>query len=53
MARADVSLAALEVKLKAPNGVNFTAKGVSPHSGPIASSVRSIAYSGKRQKANR
>ncbi|KAJ4349033.1 Mitochondrial porin [Ascochyta clinopodiicola] len=31
--------AALEVKLKAPNGVNFTAKGVSPHSGPVASSL--------------
>jgi voltage-dependent anion channel protein 2 len=31
--------AALEVKLKAPNGVNFTAKGVSPHSGPVSSSL--------------
>jgi voltage-dependent anion channel protein 2 len=31
--------AALEVKLKAPNGVNFTAKGTSPHSGPVTSSL--------------
>ena len=32
-------LAALEVKLKAPNGVNFTAKGTSAHDGPVTSSV--------------
>lgn len=31
--------AALEVKLKAPNGVNFVAKGTSPHSGPVTSSL--------------
>ncbi|KAH8730197.1 eukaryotic porin/Tom40 [Phaeosphaeriaceae sp. PMI808] len=31
--------AALEVKLKAPNGVNFTAKGTSAHSGPVTSSL--------------
>ncbi|KAL5120106.1 Mitochondrial porin [Pleosporales sp. CAS-2024a] len=31
--------AALEVKLKAPNGVNFTAKGTSPHNGPVTSSL--------------
>ncbi|KAF2117526.1 mitochondrial porin-like protein [Lophiotrema nucula] len=31
--------AALEVKLKAPNGVNFTAKGTSPHEGPVSSSL--------------
>ncbi|KAF2262272.1 hypothetical protein CC78DRAFT_534933 [Lojkania enalia] len=31
--------AALEVKLKAPNGVNFTAKGTSPHGGPVSSSL--------------
>ncbi|KAF2198730.1 hypothetical protein GQ43DRAFT_483056 [Delitschia confertaspora ATCC 74209] len=32
--------AALEVKLKAPNGVNFTAKGTSAHQdGPISSSL--------------
>ncbi|KAL6703234.1 Mitochondrial porin [Coniothyrium glycines] len=31
--------AALEVKLKAPNGVNFTAKGVSAHDGPVSSSL--------------
>jgi voltage-dependent anion channel protein 2 len=32
-------VAALEVKLKAPNGVNFTAKGTSAHNGPVTSSV--------------
>lgn len=31
--------AALEVKLKAPNGVNFTAKGTSAHDGPVSSSL--------------
>jgi voltage-dependent anion channel protein 2 len=31
--------AALEVKLKAPNGVNFTAKGTSAHNGPVTSSL--------------
>jgi len=31
--------AALEVKSKAPNGVNFTAKGRSAHEGPITGSV--------------
>ncbi|KAF2801178.1 mitochondrial porin-like protein [Melanomma pulvis-pyrius CBS 109.77] len=31
--------AALEVKLKAPNGVNFTAKGTSSHKGPVTSSL--------------
>ncbi|KAL6158336.1 Mitochondrial porin [Exserohilum turcicum] len=31
--------AALEVKLKAPNGVNFTAKGTSAHDGPVTSSL--------------
>jgi voltage-dependent anion channel protein 2 len=31
--------AALEVKLKAPNGVNFTAKGTSAHDGPDTSSL--------------
>ncbi|KAH7125189.1 mitochondrial porin-like protein [Dendryphion nanum] len=31
--------AALEVKLKAPNGVNFTAKGTSSHDGPVSSSL--------------
>ncbi|KAF2184318.1 hypothetical protein K469DRAFT_781689 [Zopfia rhizophila CBS 207.26] len=31
--------AALEVKLKAPNGVNFTAKGTSQHEGPVSSSL--------------
>jgi len=31
--------AALEVKLKTPDGVNFTAKGTSSHDGPISSSV--------------
>lgn len=38
---ADNSAAQLEVKLKAPNGVNFTAKGTSAHDGPVSSSVRS------------
>lgn len=33
------SAAALEVKSKAPNGVNFTAKGRSAHDGPITGSV--------------
>jgi hypothetical protein len=46
VAHADRSPAALEVKLKAPNGVNFTAKGVSPHSGPVASSVCIRALNG-------
>ncbi|KAL5374689.1 hypothetical protein PMIN06_012190 [Paraphaeosphaeria minitans] len=31
--------AQLEVKLKAPNGVNFTAKGTSAHDGPVSSSL--------------
>ncbi|CAI6338629.1 unnamed protein product [Periconia digitata] len=31
--------AALEVKLRAPNGVNFTAKGTSAHDGPVTSSL--------------
>jgi voltage-dependent anion channel protein 2 len=31
--------AALEVKLKAPNGVGFTAKGLSAHDGPVSSSL--------------
>ncbi|KAF2872388.1 mitochondrial porin-like protein [Massariosphaeria phaeospora] len=31
--------AALEVKLKAPNGVGFTAKGTSQHDGPVTSSL--------------
>jgi len=31
--------AALEVKLKTPDGVNFTAKGTSSHDGPISSSL--------------
>ncbi|KAF2471647.1 uncharacterized protein BDR25DRAFT_303144 [Lindgomyces ingoldianus] len=31
--------AALEVKLKAPNGVSFTAKGTSAHDGPVSSSL--------------
>jgi hypothetical protein len=34
-----IPVAALEVKLKAPNGVNFTAKGTSAHNGPVTSSV--------------
>ncbi|KAF5845694.1 hypothetical protein GGP41_009541 [Bipolaris sorokiniana] len=34
--------AALEVKLKAPNGVNFTAKGTSAHDGPVTSSPPGI-----------
>lgn len=33
------SAAALEVKSKAPNGVNFIAKGRSAHDGPITGSV--------------
>jgi len=33
------SAAALEVKSKAPNGVNFTARGRSAHDGPITGSV--------------
>lgn len=33
------SAAALEVKSKAPNGVNFNAKGRSAHDGPITGSV--------------
>ncbi|KAF2635834.1 hypothetical protein P280DRAFT_436247 [Massarina eburnea CBS 473.64] len=39
--------AALEVKLKAPNGVNFTAKGTSAHDGPVTSSLE-----GKKALAN-
>ncbi|CAA9964362.1 hypothetical protein PTNB73_09536 [Pyrenophora teres f. teres] len=39
--------AALEVKLKAPNGVNFTAKGTSAHDGPVTSSLE-----GKKSLAN-
>jgi len=31
--------AALEVKLKAPNGVAFTAKGTSSHDGPVSGSI--------------
>ncbi|KAF2490691.1 mitochondrial porin-like protein [Lophium mytilinum] len=34
-----VAAAALEVKLKTPDGVNFTAKGTSAHDGPISSSI--------------
>ncbi len=36
---ADRFTAALEVKLKAPNGVNFTAKGTSSHDGAFPLSV--------------
>lgn len=32
-------LANLEVKSKAPNGVNYTVKGKSAHDGPISGSV--------------
>jgi voltage-dependent anion channel protein 2 len=39
--------AALEVKLKAPNGVNFTAKGTSAHDGPVTSSLE-----GKKSLSN-
>lgn len=39
LARANNRAAQLEVKLKAPNGVNFTAKGTSAHDGPVSSSV--------------
>ncbi|KAF2004960.1 hypothetical protein P154DRAFT_519015 [Amniculicola lignicola CBS 123094] len=39
--------AALEVKLKAPNGVNFTVKGVSAHDGPLSSSLE-----GKKSLSN-
>lgn len=38
-AHANNCVAQLEVKLKAPNGVNFTAKGTSAHDGPVSSSV--------------
>lgn len=41
---ADDFVAALEVKLKAPNNVNFTAKGTSAHDGPVSSSVRISDY---------
>jgi len=34
--------AALEVKSKAPNGVNFNVKGRSAHDGPITGSVRIV-----------
>ncbi|KAJ4294632.1 Mitochondrial porin [Kalmusia sp. IMI 367209] len=39
--------AQLEVKLKAPNGVNFTAKGTSAHDGPVSSSLE-----GKKSLSN-
>jgi len=36
-------IAALEVKLKAPNGVNFTTKGTSPQGdNPISASVNRV-----------
>ena len=33
-------IANLEVKSKAPNGVNYTVKGKSAHNGPLTGSVR-------------
>lgn len=36
--------AALEVKSKAPNGVNFNVKGRSAHEGPITGSVSIIGH---------
>ncbi|EDU47211.1 outer mitochondrial membrane protein porin 1 [Pyrenophora tritici-repentis Pt-1C-BFP] len=43
----DIAKASNDVKLKAPNGVNFTAKGTSAHDGPVTSSLE-----GKKSLSN-